>query len=158
MESWVTDMGAAHLSLEYRFHVSMCGALGVGGNLLHWSAKQRAEAAALIARYKAVRHIVQSGDLFRLRSPAASPISALQYVSKDRSEGLLFAFRTHMPPQLPIPPILLRGLDPQARYRVEGIAEPRSGAAWMQTGLCLGRAELRDFHSIMRHLQRVDHD
>lgn len=157
MEAWVTDMGAAHLSLEYRFHVSMCGALGVGGNLLHWSADQRAEAAALIARYKAVRHIVQAGDLFRLRSPAASPISALQYVSKDRSASLLFVFRTHMPPQLALPPILLRGLDPQARYTVEGIAEPRSGAAWMQIGLNLDRAELQDFQSTMRLIQQVNH-
>ncbi|MEI7770608.1 MAG: alpha-galactosidase, partial [Chloroflexales bacterium] len=30
MEAWVTDMGPRYLPLSFRFHVSMCGSLGVG--------------------------------------------------------------------------------------------------------------------------------
>src|SRR5512142_205465 len=71
MEAWVTDAGQDRVPLEFRFHVSMCGSLGVGGNLLHWTPDQRAEAARLIAQYKTLRHIVQFGDLYRLISPQA---------------------------------------------------------------------------------------
>lgn len=152
MEAWVTDMGAAHLPLEFRFHVSMCGVLGIGGHLSHWSAARRAEAARLIAQYKGIREVVQLGDQYRLRSPQQHAFSAVQYVSHDRSEGLLFAFRTHLPPPAQLPPLYLRGLDPQARYQVEGFAGARSGSAWMHAGLQL---ELLDFQSTLRRITRV---
>jgi alpha-galactosidase len=152
MEAWVTDMGADYLPLSFRFHVSMCGVLGVGGHLLRWDGARREEAGRWIARYKELRHIVQLGDLYRLRSPQAHPLSAVQYMSKDKAEGLLFVFRTHLPLNTLLPPIYLRGLDPAARYTIEGIEGVRSGQAWMRAGLSF---ELRDFESSMRHIQRV---
>jgi alpha-galactosidase len=152
MECWVTDMGPPTLPLAFRFHVSMCGVLGIGGHLRKWDAARRAEAAQWIARYKEVRSLIHHGDLFRLRSPQAHPFSALQYVSKDQSEGLLFAFRTHLRAPAYLPPLYLRGLDPEAIYAVEGFAEARSGRGWMHAGL---RLELGDFESTMRGIRRV---
>jgi alpha-galactosidase len=158
MEAWVTDMGAATLPLEFRLHVSMCGSLGIGGHLVHWGAERRAEAAKWIAVYKEIREVIQLGDMYRLRSPQEHAFSAVQYVGKDRAEGVLFAFRTHLPlpgvsglpPQLL--PIYLRGLDPAARYEVEGFDGARSGAAWMHAGL---QIELGDFQSTVRRIKRV---
>jgi alpha-galactosidase len=152
MEAWVTDMNPERLSLAFRFHVSMCGTLGVGGHLEHWSAEERAEAANWIARYKDLRHLVQAGDLYRLRSPQAHAFSALQYVAKDRSEGVLFAFRTHLRPPAILPLLYPRGLAPDALYQIEGFTEPRSGAAWMHAGLQL---VLQNFESTVRHIRRV---
>ncbi len=152
MEAWVTDMGAAYLPLAFRFHVSMCGVLGVGGHLMHWDEARRAEAARWIALYKEIRHIIQRGDLYRLRSPQMHPFSAVQYVSKDRSEGVLFAFRTHIPRPTQLPPLYLRGLDPDARYEVEGVQGAKGGAAWMYAGL---RLELQDFESTVLRIRRV---
>jgi alpha-galactosidase len=152
MEAWVTDMGSADLSLTFRFHASMCGSLGVGGHLIKWSPAQRAEAARWIAQYKQIRHLVQSGDLYRLRSAQTHPFSAVQYVSKDRAESVLFAFRTHVPPPAQLPPLFLRGLDPDARYKVEGIAGARSGMAWMHAGIYV---HLNDFESTVRRIRRV---
>ena len=152
MEAWVTDMGQEYLSLEFRFHVSMCGSLGIGGHLLHWSEAHRAEAAKWIALYKEIRPIVQFGDLYRLRSPQTHAFSAVQYVSQDRSEGVLFAFRTHLPIPTDLPPIYLRGLDPESRYEVEGLAGARSGMAWMRAGLGL---EIKDFQSTVRRIRQV---
>jgi alpha-galactosidase len=153
MEAWVTDMGVDHVPFEFRCHVSMCGTLGIGGHLVHWSPEQRAEAAQWIAIYKGIRQIVQFGDLFRLRSPQAHAYSALQYMSKDRSEGVLFAFRTHLPPPAQLPPLYLRGLDPDAAYEVEGFTGARSGSTWMRAGL---RLELKDFGSTVRRIRRVE--
>jgi len=152
MEAWVTEMGEAYLPLAFRFHVSMCGTLGVGGHLKHWDAAMRAEGARWIALYKQIRHIVQFGDQYRLRSPQAHAFSAVQYVSKDRSESVLFAFRTHIPPPAQLPPLYLRGLEPAARYEIEGVAGARSGSAWAHAGLSV---ELGDFQSTVRLIRRV---
>jgi alpha-galactosidase len=65
---------------------------------------------------------------------------------------VLFAFRTHLPPPAQLPPLYLRGLEPDARYEVEGIDGARSGSAWMHAGLSL---ELGDFGSTVRSIRRV---
>lgn len=154
MEAWVTDMALAGtpLSLAFRFHVSMCGVLGIGNDLLRWTADERAEARRWIALYKEIRDIVQLGDQYRLRSPQAHPFSAVQYVAKDRSAGVLFAFRTHLPPPAILPRLRLRGLDSDALFEVEGVEGARSGAAWMHDGVHI---ELHDFESTVRRITRV---
>jgi alpha-galactosidase len=131
----------------------------VGSHLIRWTPEQRAEAAHWIALYKEIRPIVQFGDLYRLRSPQTHPFSAVQYVSKDQSAGVLFAFRTHLPLPAPhppmqpqLPPLYLRGLEPDAFYEVEGIAGARSGRAWMHAGL---QVELADFGSAVLRIRRV---
>ncbi len=83
MEAWVTDMGPAYLPLEFRFHVSMCGTLGIGGHLGHWDEMQRAEAARLdraVQRdspYRAVRRSV----------PLALATAACVFRSPVREQG-----------------------------------------------------------------------
>jgi alpha-galactosidase len=152
MEAWVTDSGPEFLPLEFRLHVSMCGSLGIGGHLKHWGPALRAEAARWIAAYKAVRAIIQLGDQFRLRSPQAHAVSAVQYLAKDQGAGVLFAFRTHLAPPAVMPTLRLQGLAPEALYTLEGFPGARSGRAWMEAGL---QIDLQDFHSAMRLIQRV---
>lgn len=152
MEAWVTDSSPEHIPLEFRFHVSMAGSLGVGGHLVRWGEAARAEAAKYIALYKEIRSVVQLGDQYRLRSAQEHAFSAVQYVSKDRREGVLFAFRTHLPDPAILPPIYLRGLDPQALYNVEGFETPRSGLAWMSSGL---QVQLQDFQSTLRRIRKI---
>jgi alpha-galactosidase len=152
MESWVTDWDEGIVPLEFRFHVSMCGSLGVGGNLLKWSDADRALAAECIRQYKEIRPIVQLGEQYRLLSPQKGPFSAVQYVSQDKAEGVLFVFRVHVPEKYNIPHLYLRGLDPQALYQVEGFEEPRSGLAWMEAGL---RVELKNLQSKILKITRV---
>lgn len=144
MEAWVTDWGKETVPLEFRFHVSMCGSLGVGGNLLEWNPTEREGAASCIRLYKNIRHIVQFGDQFRLISPQKNNFSAVQYLSKDQTEGVLFVFRTHIPERFNFPRIYLRGLKPNALYTVEGYDPPRSGKAWMETGISV---ELKNLQS-----------
>ena len=112
MEAWVTDAWADRISLEFRFHVSMCGSLGVGGNLVEWSAADREVAAQCIRQYKELRPIIQLGDQFRLISPQQHAYSAVQYLSKDKTDGVLFVFRVHIPDLYNFPQLYLRGLEP----------------------------------------------
>lgn len=153
LHAWVADAHGLPLSLAFRFHVGMCGILGIGSHLARWTAEERDEAAHWIRVYKELRPLIQGGDQHWLRTPQANPFSALLYVAKDRSEAVLFAFRTHLPPRYQLPPLRLRGLDPEARYEVEGVAGARSGKAWMHAGLTL---ELKDFESTVRRIRRVE--
>jgi alpha-galactosidase len=153
MEAWVTDQGQDYLSLDFRFHASMCGSLGISVHPDRWSEEERARAARWIGLYKEIRPIVQLGGQYRLRSPQHHSFSALQYVAKDRSESILFAFRTHLPEAATLPLLYLRGLDPAAHYEVEGISGIRSGASWMYSGLEL---HLHNFESTVRRIRRVE--
>lgn len=159
MEAWVTDQLPKQDSLEFRFHVSMTGALGVGGNLPEWSAEERQDAAKWIALYKEIREAVQFGDQYRLRSPQAHPFSAVQYMTKDKSAGALFLFRTHLPEPANLPVIYPRGLDPQALYTIEGSQGARSGLGWMRAGISLPggwHSPLGDFQSQILRIAKVE--
>ncbi len=152
MGSWVTDAGKNVLPLEFRFHVSMCGSLGIGAHLSRWNADERKEAAKHIAAYKAIRHIVQFGDQYRLMPADSGGLTAIQYLSKDKREGLLFVFRTFLPDPVNLPRVYPRGLEPNAIYQMEGEPQPRSGAAWMETGL---QFDLENFQSSMRYFHQI---
>ena len=138
--------------LEFRFHVSMMGVLGISSDLLKWTAAERELGAKLIAQYKEIRPLVQLGDQYRLLPAQGSTFTAVQYMSKDRQAGVFFAFRTHIPEPVSLAPLYLRGLEPAARYTVEGFPGVRSGQAWMSTGLQL---ELKDLQSTLRWIRRV---
>ncbi len=152
MEAWVTDSDPKHLPLEFAFHVAMAGTLGVGANLLHWDTTQRQTATKLIAQYKDIRHIVQFGHQYRLRSAFTNAFSSLMYVTKDQSEAVLFAFRTHLPEPVTLPNIKLAGLEPQSLYEVEGFTGARSGAALMHVGLDV---QLQNFRSVVLKIRQV---
>lgn len=153
MESWVTDVWKESLSLEFRFHVSMCGVLGIGADLRLWDKTERTEAAKLIRDYKAIRHIIQLGDQYRLLSVVKDKLVAIQYISKDKQEGVLFVFRTFLPDPIDLPMICLRGFDPVLFYKMDNDPQPRSGLAWMERGL---KFDLKNFQSIMIRFTQED--
>jgi alpha-galactosidase len=153
LSAWVTDELRGDFSLDFRFHVSMAGALGVGGNLLEWSAAERARAAEHIAFYKQLRPVIATGDLFRLRSPRDSAISAVGYVGKDKAEAVVFVYRLR-PGRLSEEPVVIRpaGLDPEAVYALDGTDTERSGKAWAEVGVAVA---LKDDSSTILRFSRV---
>ncbi|MCZ0996973.1 alpha-galactosidase [Streptomyces mirabilis] len=90
MGAWVTDvpnqLTGRTVPLRFRFHVAMAGALGIGGDLTHWSEEELREGADLVATYKKVRHLVQHGSLDRLSPPAEDSVCVVQYTAADASE------------------------------------------------------------------------
>ncbi|MCS6834412.1 MAG: alpha-galactosidase [Anaerolineae bacterium] len=153
LESWVTDMGAPYLPLTLRFHVSMAGVLGIGANITRWNDSQKALAKRLIAQYKQLRPIIQRGKVYRLLSAQPPATTSALLVLDDRAdEGVLFVYRTYAPsPTLPTA-LRLRGLIPEARYRLDGLGE-KSGAAWMHSDALLS---LDNFESRLLRLKRID--
>ena len=121
MGAWVTDAGRRQIPLAFRFHVSMLGALGVGGNLIQWSAEEVDEAAGWIAIYKQIRHLVQDGEQSWLLSPHATrgQFAAVQYTSQARDQALVFFFWRDQVFGGSHPALRLCHLKPNALYRIE---------------------------------------
>jgi alpha-galactosidase len=138
MMSWVTHTpwgdAWSKRPLSYRFHVSMCGGLGIGSDITKFSEEELAESSLWISQYKKWRHIIQCGSLYRLISPREGHVCAVEYVSEDRSEALLFVFANGLTTDEIVPPIRLRGLDAKKRYSV-GEDKKIAGSTLMNAGL-----------------------
>ncbi|WP_246317162.1 alpha-galactosidase [Paenibacillus agri] len=141
MMCWVADAGKwmknRPASVAYRFHSSMMGSLGIGGNLLNWSEEELEESRKWVDVYKDIRHIVQKGDQYRLLSPREGSTTAVQYVTTDQRESVLFALMHPQKFQNHSPRIYLRGLKSESLYQVDGFEQPLSGSALMNRGLDL---------------------
>ena len=145
MMDWVTDvpnMNGRSTPLKFRFLAAMMGSMGIGANLNRWSDEDFALASKMAAYYKTIRATVQEGDLYRLASPHEGELTASQYVSRDGRQSVLFAFLRSQQFLRPAPTIYLRGLGPNANYRVISIddklidkADVLSGAYLMNHGL-----------------------
>ncbi|MBR4425437.1 MAG: alpha-galactosidase [Oscillospiraceae bacterium] len=129
--------------------VAMTGAFGYELDPAALSEEAREEVRQQIRRYRELEALLRCGDYYRLETAAALPLTAWQFVSPDRRETLLSLVQTEAPPG-PIPLHLrLRGLDPEASYRLiwmerfgcpdSAVAFPErwSGAALLHGGLVL---------------------
>jgi alpha-galactosidase len=144
MVSWVTDDNWHHaaVSLKYRFNVSMCGVLGVGGNITKWSDTDRKTAAEMISLYKKIRPIIQHGTVHQLLLPQDSDRVALQYISDGRRSSVLFLFTMRDPltgsttAERSTRTVHLQGLDPDATYTLTGdLKKTATGKSLMSVGL-----------------------
>ncbi|TCO52568.1 alpha-galactosidase [Actinocrispum wychmicini] len=150
MSAWVTDspnpLTGRNVPLAFRFHVAMAGILGIGGNLLTWTAPELAEAREHLAAYKSIRHIVQHGVQYNL---TAGPITAVQYVLEN--ETVVLVWRPTANFGLPPLPLRLKALDPTAEYRTSSAVY--EGAVLLHHGL-EPTLPPGDYASTMIHLTR----
>jgi alpha-galactosidase len=140
----------------------MQGSLGIGANLNNWKPEDFLTAKKMVAQYKQVREIVQRGSLYRLISPQkGSEQSVTESVAEDQHRAVVFAFLHSSQEHYPFSRIYLRGLMPDAMYRIaaldgklsEGAPAIASGTFWMQHGVDL---ELRgDFQAAAFTLEMV---
>lgn len=156
MAAWVTDSPnpatGRRTPLRFRFHVSMAGALGLGGDLTSWSEEELAETAELVARYKEIRPLVQRGHQHRVA--AGGPVTAVHYAAPDDSEHALLVWRPttrfgHRPD-----PVRLPALDPGAHYLDPDLNRVHSGAVLVRQGID-PRLPDGDYASSLIRLRRV---
>lgn len=139
MRAWVTDINWYNppMSLDFRFHIAMQGALGVGGNLTKYSVGDLATARKNVSLYKEIRHLVQFGDLYRILDPDRDEILFNLYVSEDKTEavGFLSSVVTRfMKKQIPLK---LQGLDDDKIYsfKIGSAKYEKSGAFLKNVGV-----------------------
>ena len=143
MISWVTqeDWHGQKHPLEFKFDVSMCGVLGVGYDITKWTDKEKETAREKIALYKEIRETVHKGDHYRLVSPYENNRSVLQFVNKPKTESVLFVYNLAEYPDNAIPEtkrpkkVKLRGLEPEASYRIDGMEGFYKGRHLMNIGV-----------------------
>ncbi|MFF0227377.1 alpha-galactosidase [Streptomyces sp. NPDC004629] len=161
MSAWVTDVPnqLTHLSvpLRFRFHTAMAGLLGVGGDLTRWSQAELAEGAALVAAYKAVRHLVQHGRQYRLAEPLGEGPTVVQYLAEDADELLILAYQHSPRYGTPRLPVRLRDLPPGTRYRNAESGTVHHSTVLTEYGLHLD-LPTGDWASAAVHLVRIQND
>ena len=116
----------------------------------------------MIAQYKEIRETVERGGLYRLIAPErGSEQSVTESVARDGHEAVVFAFLHSSTELYPYPRIHLRGLDPNAQYRIDlldgGTAsdtpKQASGAFWIDRGIDV---DLRgDFRAMAFRMERI---
>jgi alpha-galactosidase len=157
MMCWVTDSpGGKDWSkrpLAYRFHSAMCGSLGIGADISKFSEEELEECSCFIKQYKAWRLIIQNGELYRLIPPGEGPATAVQYVSSNRSETLVFVFVNHPSTDAVNRMIKLQGLSHEVRY-LSDTGETYAGSTLMNAGLCCSLEG--DFASRVVYLKRLE--
>ena len=148
MMAWVTDVPSftdnRSVSLPYRFLVAMQGGLGIGSNLNKWSSDDFATAIRMVAQYKSIRHTIQRGELYRLvTSFNRAEHSAVETVSTDKKQAVIFAYLHSSSDGYAYPRIYLQGLNSTAIYsarQIEGqlatdTPSSASGDYWMHHGI-----------------------
>ena len=149
--------------LDMRAHAAMSGNFGYELDATALTEEEKERVRRHVALYKEIRHLVQFGDLYRLLSPFEGDEAAWMYVSEDRSEAVVFHFRVLAEANGPLGRLRLKGLDPDADYRLEPLdgQADANGAGTVYGGDQLMWAGLHvetgsgDFQSRMWRLIRV---
>lgn len=108
-------------TLETRAHVAMSGVLGYELDLTRMSDAEKADVMEQVASYKKIRHLVQYGDFYRLKSPQEGNETAWLFVSKDKKEALLFTAQILSYANPELSKTQLVGLNPDWNYRLESL-------------------------------------
>lgn len=108
-------------SVKFRVDVAFSCKLGFDIGLSTLSEADLRYCQQAIAEYNRLKPLIFSPNLYRLYSPYDGPHCVLQRVSDDRSHSLLMAYDIHPRYAERTAPTRLRGLQPEARYRVREI-------------------------------------
>ena len=133
--------------LAFRAATALFGHLGVECDLLDLSDAELDDLAEAVAVHKRFRPLLHGGDAVRLDTEPAYVAHGVY--RGDLSEALISFAAVAPVPSLTPPPLLVPGLDPGRRYRVERVPLPgertgpaRSSPAWWDKGAVLRGDEL----------------
>jgi alpha-galactosidase len=116
----VTDWGKQ--PIKFRTDVAMMGKLGFDIVVSHLSAPDLKFCQDAIKNYKNIKATIWQGDQYRLSNPTESSVASMLYMTPDKSSGIMFNYlvnnRYGEGSKLPI---VLKGLDPNRKYRVKEI-------------------------------------
>ena len=136
--------------LETRGNVAYFGAFGYELDLQKLTEEERKTVRKQIAFMKQYREVLQFGTFYRLQSPFEHNIAAWMTVSEDRKTAIVGYYKIINDVNCEFRRMKLRGLLPDARYRVEEEKEWFYGDELMNAGLVTsdassGQASLGDY-------------
>jgi alpha-galactosidase len=99
----------------------MMGKMGFDIKLSDMSEKDLAYCQEAVKNYRRLSPVIMDGDMYRLYSPYNGPHAVTQFVGTDKKSAVVFAFNTYPRWGERNNPVLLKGLNPDTRYRVREI-------------------------------------
>lgn len=108
-------------SVKFRTDVASMCKLGFDIGLKELSADELEYCKKAIANWKRLNPAILEGDQYRLVSPYETNHMAVNYVSKDKREAVLFAYDVHPRFSETLYKVRPQGLDPNAMYKIEEI-------------------------------------
>ena len=108
-------------SVKFRTDVASMGKLGFDIKLSDMTSDDITYAQEAVRNYNRLKPVILDGDLYRLVAPYQSTHAASAYVSKDKSHAVLFTFDIQPRAVEHRHNVVLRGLDPSRRYRIQEI-------------------------------------
>ncbi len=108
-------------TLKFKTDVAMMGKMGYDMNISRLTPDELSFSQQAIKDYKRLSPVIWQGDLYRLVSPYDENRAALMYVSKSKSNAVLFAYNLHARFREKFLPVRLQGLAPEKQYKVTEI-------------------------------------
>lgn len=108
-------------SVKFRTDVASMCKLGFDIGLKSLSTDELTYCQQAVANWKRLQPAIMDGDQYRLVSPYKSNHMALNYVSKDGSKAVLFAYDINPRFQEKLSAVKLQGLNPNQYYKVTEI-------------------------------------
>ncbi|MFY4775810.1 alpha-galactosidase [Metabacillus sp. RGM 3146] len=135
-------------SLDIRGDAAMSGNFGYELDLTKLTEVEKEIVKKQVAAYKEIRHLVQFGDFYRLKSPFEGNETAWLFVNMEKSEAAVFYFRVLAEPNASFGKLRLEGLDPERTYEVLGTDEIYGGDELAYSGLSIPASLNGDFQSL----------
>ncbi len=114
------NTGGRVIPVKFRCDVAMSGRLGIELQPKDMTDEERQQCTTCFKDYKALRHVVQTGNLYRLVSPySRRGVASLMYVDDARQQAALFVYKTDNYYNQTLPRIRLDGLNPDKTYTIK---------------------------------------
>lgn len=132
--------------MKFRLDVASMCKLGFDIDMASLSQPDYKLCQEAVANYKRLKPVILDGDMYRLVSPYECSHAAVNYVAKDKSSAVVFAYDLHPRYKEPVLNVRLQGLDPERTYGVtelnlpegqEGFTGSFTGDYLMKIGLPL---------------------
>ncbi|MBP3040080.1 alpha-galactosidase [Bacillaceae bacterium Marseille-Q3522] len=146
-------------SLDIRANVAYFGAFGYELDITKLSGEKKEKIKKQVAFYKENRRLIQNGVFYRIESPfeGCGNVTSWIVVSEDQTEAIACRYQVLSLPNAGLKRLLLKGLNPDYLYSIDGIKGTFYGDELMQAGIQLDQhgTENRDFTSQLFRLTRV---
>ncbi len=110
----------SNVPIKFRTDVAM---MGYDLVVSHMTPNELAFSQQALKNYERLKPAIYHGDLFRLQSPYTQDVASMLYVSEKQDKAVLFSYLVNSRYRAgsDLPPIRLRGLQPDKRYTVQEI-------------------------------------
>ncbi|MCE7792698.1 alpha-galactosidase [Salipaludibacillus sp. CUR1] len=128
-----------YTSLSMRGNVSFFGMFGYELDITAMSEQEKEEVKQQVSFYKKHRQLIQNGVFHRLLSPFEGLGNRVAWmaVSRDKKEALAGYYKVLAEPNPGFKRLILKGLDENLEYKIEGMEGTYFGDELMSAGLML---------------------